>query len=74
MTKNIAPAGRWARGISGTLFLGLSGYAWYYGYPEGSAVLTWTVGIFGLLFGGFQIFEALSGWCIIRALGFRTPM
>ena len=29
----------------------------------------------GLVFGGaFAIFEARAGWCIVRALGFKTPL
>ena len=24
--------------------------------------------------GAFSIFEAQAGWCVIRALGFRTPL
>ena len=29
----------------------------------------------GSLFGGaFAIFEARAGWCIVRALGIRTPL
>ena len=27
--------------------------------------------IFG---GGFAIFEARKGWCIVRAMGFKTPL
>jgi len=29
----------------------------------------------GAVFGGaFAIFEARAGWCIVRALGFKTPL
>ena len=29
----------------------------------------------GLIFGGvFAIFEARAGWCVVRALGFKTPL
>ena len=29
----------------------------------------------GTLAGGaFSIFEGLKGWCVVRALGFKTPM
>lgn len=28
-------------------------------------------GIFG---GAFAIFEARAGWCIVRAIGFKTPL
>jgi len=23
--------------------------------------------------GGFMVFEARSGWCVVRAMGFKTP-
>ena len=28
-------------------------------------------GVFG---GAFAIFEARAGWCVIRAMGFKTPL
>ena len=29
----------------------------------------------GIIGGGaFSIFEAWTGWCVVRALGFRTPL
>ncbi|HII18408.1 MAG TPA: hypothetical protein HA311_03520, partial [Candidatus Poseidoniaceae archaeon] len=29
----------------------------------------------GALFGGaFAVFEARAGWCLVRAIGFRTPL
>ena len=32
-----------------------------------------TVGVLAMVIGGaFAIFEAKAGWCVVRALGFRT--
>ena len=32
-----------------------------------------TLGVLAMVFGGaFAIFEAKAGWCVVRALGFRT--
>ncbi|MFN9369132.1 MAG: hypothetical protein ACK6CT_10280 [Planctomycetia bacterium] len=31
-------------------------------------------GIAALLGGGFMIFEGLNGWCVVRAMGFKTPI
>lgn len=69
---NIDQKGRWARAIcgvmtclAGLLFLIL---AW----PP-----TWWQWVISLLLSGmgaFQIFEARKGWCVMRAMGFRTPM
>jgi hypothetical protein len=42
------------------------------------AVLTawwwWLIAALLAIGGGFQIFEAATGWCIMRAMGFKTPM
>lgn len=37
---------------------------------------SWTLGAgLGLLASGaFAIFEARAGWCVVRAMGFRTPV
>jgi hypothetical protein len=32
----------------------------------------WIVGGIALASGAFQIFEARAGWCIVRAMGFKT--
>jgi hypothetical protein len=43
------------------------------GWPAADG-LRWTlVTALGLL-GAFQVFEALTGWCVLRALGRRTPI
>lgn len=74
LTCNINRAGRWARGISGLLFLGIAAIVLLRGPGVGGEALRWTVGIVAALLGAFQLFEALVGWCITRAMGFKTPM
>jgi hypothetical protein len=32
----------------------------------------WTVTLLLLIGGAFMIFESRSGWCVIRAMGFKT--
>ncbi len=32
----------------------------------------WIVGGLLLAMGAFQIFEARAGWCVVRAMGFKT--
>lgn len=33
------------------------------------------IAVAGSIFGGaFAIFEARKGWCIVRAIGFKTPL
>ena len=32
------------------------------------------VGLGCLAAGAFSIFEGVKGWCVVRAMGFKTPM
>jgi hypothetical protein len=34
----------------------------------------WYAVVGALLGGAFAIFEARAGWCVIRAMGFKTPL
>tara|TARA_B100001094_G_scaffold289934_1_gene307164 strand:- start:321 stop:554 length:234 start_codon:yes stop_codon:yes gene_type:complete len=35
----------------------------------------WWFPVAAIAFGGaFSIFEARAGWCVIRAMGFKTPL
>ena len=35
----------------------------------------WWLSTSGAVFGGaFAIFEARAGWCVVRAMGIRTPL
>lgn len=41
------------------------------------AILPWWgwIAATGVFLGGtFTIFEALQGWCVVRAMGFKTPI
>jgi hypothetical protein len=31
-------------------------------------------GIAALVGGAFMIFEGVNGWCVVRAMGFKTPI
>jgi len=60
---NIGSQGRLIRGLGA---VGLFVAAWFaFGYA------TW-LGIVLLAFGGFALFEALRGWCGLRACGIKT--
>jgi hypothetical protein len=62
-TPNISPAGRWLRGLgAGAALAG----AWF-GFQQ-----SWWLGGGLLLAGGFMLFEALRGWCALRACGIKT--
>jgi hypothetical protein len=41
--------------------------------PSGSA-WAWTATLVCLAGGAFAIFESAVGWCVVRALGLKTPM
>ncbi len=38
-----------------------------------AAVPAWA-GIAAIVGGGFMIFEGVNGWCVVRAMGFKTPI
>ncbi|MFQ5805288.1 MAG: hypothetical protein ACE5I3_02430 [Phycisphaerae bacterium] len=74
LTCNIDRAGRWARGLCGLAFLLIAALLLLRGLEIGGSGLRWTAGILAAALGAFQIFEALAGWCVTRALGFKTPI
>ena len=32
------------------------------------------IGVIGMVAGGFMIFESMAGWCVVRAMGFKTKL
>lgn len=75
MQCNIDGKGRVARLICGLLTLGagvalmvLAGVGTLGGWWP------WAVGAAAIAGGCFQVYEAWSGWCVMRAMGFKTPM
>lgn len=71
---NIDSRGRAVRLVYGVVVaLAGAAMAWFWARPSGSLV-AWTVSIVGLISGAFAIFEARAGWCVVRAIGFKTPL
>jgi hypothetical protein len=64
-SRNISNKGRLARGLAAA---GLLAGAWF-----AFDVSTW-LGVLLLLSGGFVLFEALRGWCALRACGLKTRL
>lgn len=75
MQCNIDKRGRWARVVWGIVLLagavvlavcGLTGAVggWW----------VWAAAIVLAIAGLFGLYEARKGWCMMRAMGFRTPM
>lgn len=75
MQCNIDRRGRLARLISGWVQLilaaGLLLGAWI-GWLSG--LWPWIVGGLLIPFGLLSLYEARKGWCVMRAMGFKTPM
>lgn len=62
---NIERNGRLARGITGMVLL-IGGI--------GGVFFTWWLGLILLASAGFVLFEALRGWCFMRACGIKTKL
>jgi hypothetical protein len=71
--RNIDNAGRLARAISGVLTIGVGILFLVFGWPHSEAG-RWTLAVVAFAAGGFQLFEAARGWCVMRACGIKTPM
>jgi hypothetical protein len=71
---NIDGKGKVLRLIYGVVFL-IVGIVliFVWAIPSGSW-LAWIVTVVTLASGVLAIFEARAGWCIMRAMGFRTPL
>ena len=68
-----------AKGKAVRLRLGFMGVLSSLGLAAGCLLisapdLAWVVPVGAFLGGAFSIFEGRTGWCIVRALGFRTPI
>lgn len=74
MQCNIDQRGRTARIASGILTalvgVGLFGARTIVPMPTWAA---WAA-VAALAGGGFMIFEGVKGWCVMRAMGFKTPL
>ena len=64
MKPNIEKTGRIARGGISLIFLLAAGVLVPYTAP---------LAVIFLLVGLFTLFEALRGWCAVRACGIKTP-
>ena len=62
---NITTAGRWSRAVSALILLALAWLVW-----AQSTLLA----IIAAALGAFTLFEAVRGWCFLRACGFKTRM
>ena len=71
---NIDSRGKVARLVWGVLLIaGGIAAALLWALPGGSA-WAWAACGLAVLGGAFAVFEARAGWCVIRAMGLKTPI
>ena len=74
LTCNIDAKGKAVRMIWGVLLIAAGvALALFRAWPTGS-VWAWVIAVLLIAGGAFAVFEARAGWCVIRAMGMKTPM
>ena len=72
-TCNIDSRGKLARLIYGIILLIIGALLGWHAWNVHS--IGWWIGAACCAAGGaFAVYEARAGWCIVRAMGFKTPM
>lgn len=71
---NIDARGKAARLIYGIVLLVVALVLLFAWALPGGSPWAWVVTVVCALGGAFAVFEARAGWCVIRAMGFKTPM
>jgi hypothetical protein len=64
-SRNLDNRGRLVRGVGGGLFV--------LGGVIACQSNTW-LGVILIMSGGFMLFEAVRGWCVMRACGIKTRL
>lgn len=73
MQCNIDARGRAVRLVAGIIVLLLGvGVLFHACRHDRASAWSWTSGTLLLVIGGFQIYEGWAGWCVVRAMGFKT--
>jgi len=74
MSCNIDARGKAIRLTYGCIFL-LTGIALLFFWAiAAQTIWAWLISIGLIVAGAFAIFEARTGWCIVRAMGFKTSV
>ncbi len=74
LTCNIDAKGKKVRLINGLVTTAIAVvlvFAWAIPYPS---LLSWVITGVMLISGAFMIFEGWAGWCVMRAMGFKTKI
>lgn len=74
LTCNIDAKGKRVRFITGLATIGFAlALAALWAWPTRDWVRWGAVGLL-VLMGSFTLFEARAGWCVVRAMGFKTKI
>lgn len=74
MQCNIDARGKVARLIWGILLMIIGIVLAVIWAVPNSSPWPWVVTAIVVLAGAFAVFEARAGWCVMRAMGFKTPI
>lgn len=73
-TCNIDNRGRVVRAVYGIILVLTSIALGYFWALPAQTIWPWTVAALCFAAGAFGLFEARRGWCVMRAMGFKTPL
>jgi hypothetical protein len=73
-TCNIDARGKLVRLIYGVVLLVIAFALLIVWALPGNSVWGWVVTVVCFLSGALAIYEARAGWCVMRAMGFKTPV
>ena len=75
MECNIGAKGKLARLVTGIMAIGFALVLALLIVVGALSSTLWWYGVAAIAFGGaFAIWEARAGWCIVRAIGIKTPL
>ena len=74
LTCNIDARGKVVRLVSGATLLVIGLVMLFLWALRSDGAWPWVVTVAGLAGGAFAVFEARAGWCVVRAMGFKTPV
>ncbi len=72
LSCNIDARGKVVRLLYGIVLMVAAGVLAFFWAIQSGSTVRWVVCVALALMGGFGIFEARAGWCVMRAMGFRT--
>jgi hypothetical protein len=74
LTCNIDAKGKFVRLIYGLVLIVVAVVLLILWAVPSETFLSWLVTVVSFLGGAFALFEARAGWCVVRAMGIKTPV